>query len=177
MRTRIPQLVGLAALAAATSACSLITVEQDPFPPLQIQAKRPAPPPARVVLTDSAITFVDKIQFELGKAILLPASDGLLGEIAQVMKDNPQLEVVQIEGYTSSEGGADVNRKLSQARAESVKAWMIKHGIAASRLVAKGFGPDKPVADNATPEGKEKNRRVEFNIVKQGKKKTLVQDE
>jgi outer membrane protein OmpA-like peptidoglycan-associated protein len=53
----------------------------------------------------------------------------------------------------------------------------VKEGVPAKRLVAKGFGPDKPIADNTTPEGQEKNRRVEFNIVKQGSIKTLVQDE
>ena len=70
-----------------------------------------------------------------------------------------------------------VNRKLSQQRAEAVMTYLTGKGVAAGRMKAKGFGPDKPIADNATDEGKEKNRRVEFNILKQGPKKTVVHDD
>jgi outer membrane protein OmpA-like peptidoglycan-associated protein len=56
--------------------------------------------------------------------------------------------------------------KLSQARAESVKGWLVAKGIAAERITAKGYGPDKPVADNKTKEGRQKNRRIEFFRVK-----------
>jgi outer membrane protein OmpA-like peptidoglycan-associated protein len=157
--------------------CSLITVQQDPFPPLQITADRPAPPPARVVLTASSIEIKDKIQFKLGSAEILPESFGLLDEIFDVMKDNPQIELLQIEGHTDSTGGAAINRKLSQERAGSVRKYLIDKGIEGKRLTAKGFGPDKPIADNGTDAGREANRRVEFNIVKQGPKKTVVQEE
>ena len=159
------------------SGCSLITVQQDPFPPLQITADRPAPPPARVVLTASSIEIKDKIQFKLGSAEILPESFGLLDEIFGVLKENPQIELLQIEGHTDSTGGAAINRKLSQERAGSVRKYMIDKGIEGKRLTAKGFGPDKPIADNGTDAGREQNRRVEFNIVKQGPKKTVVQEE
>jgi OmpA-OmpF porin, OOP family len=170
------RLVLIAALLAA-SGCSLITVAQDPFPPLEVKAERGAPPPARVVLTASSIQIGEKIQFATGSAEILPASFGLLDEIAKVFADNPQIEVVDIEGHTDAVGGAAANKKLSMARAGSVKAYLQKKGIAAARLQAKGFGLDKPIGDNATEEGREQNRRVEFNIVKQGPKKTVVQDE
>ena len=162
---------------AALGGCSLVTVQQDPFPPLEITAKRPGPPPPRVVVTASSIEIKDKVQFEYGKAALLEVSFPLLDQVAQVMTDNPQLEVLQVEGHTDATGGAAFNRKLSQQRAESVRAYLIKKGIEAKRLVAKGFGPDKPIADNGTDAGREQNRRVEFNILKQGPKKTVVQDE
>ena len=68
-------------------------------------------------------------------------------------------------------------RSWAKERAESVRAYLIKKGIEDKRLVAVGFGPDKPIAENDTPEGQEANRRVEFNIVKQGPKKTVVQEE
>jgi outer membrane protein OmpA-like peptidoglycan-associated protein len=84
---------------------------------------------------------------------------------------------MQVEGHTDSSGAAGHNKELSQKRAESVRAFLVKEGVSGKRLVAKGFGPDKPIADNATDEGKEKNRRVEFNILKQGSIKTIVQDE
>jgi OmpA-OmpF porin, OOP family len=157
-------------------ACSLVTVQQEPFSTLEVSAKRPAPPPARVVLTDSSIQITEKIQFALNDAAILPASNGLLAEIITALKDNPQIEIVQIEGHTDSTGSPAKNRTLSLKRAESVVAALVAGGVEKKRLVPKGFGPDKPIADNTTDAGKESNRRVEFNIVKQGPKKTLVQD-
>ena len=64
-------------------------------------------------------------------------------------------------------GDAEKNRTLSQARAQSVLEYIVKKGIARDRLTAKGYGPDKPIADNSTDEGRSKNRRVEFTIVSQ----------
>ena len=170
-------LVALGALSVLSGGCSLITVQQDPFPPLQIRADRPGPPPARVVLTASSIVIKDKIQFKLGSAEILPESFGLLDEIVAMLKDNPQIEVLQVEGHTDSTGGAAVNRKQSQERAGSVRKDLVDKGIEGKRLVAKGFGPDRPIADNGTDEGREQNRRVEFHIVKQGPKTTVVQEE
>src|SRR5207253_5999988 len=94
----------VAPLVVLSSACSLFTVQQD-FQPMQVTAKRPGPPPARVVLTDSAIVILDKVQFKVGSAELLAESNGLLNEVAKVMKENEQLELIQVEGHTSSEGG------------------------------------------------------------------------
>lgn len=167
----------MALAAAATSGCGLVTVQQSPFPPLQIAAKRPAAPPPRVVLTPSSIQIGEKVQFALNSAEILPASFDLLKEVAAVMKKNEQITLCQVEGHTDTTGTAQHNRELSQKRAESVKAFLVKEGVPAKRLAAKGFGPDKPLADNGTDDGREKNRRVEFNIVKQGPVKTLVQDE
>jgi len=161
----------------ASSGCSLFTVQQDPFPPLEITAERPPPGPARVVLTASSIAIQDKVQFETGKAEILPQSFGLLDEVAKVFVDNPQIELVQIEGHTDSTGSAAINRKLSQQRAESVRKYLSGKGVKDKRMVAKGFGPDRELAPNDTDEGREQNRRVEFNILKQGPKKTVVQDE
>jgi len=176
-RVRAAALAVVALAGALASACSLITVKQDPFPPLEVSAERPPPGPPRVVLTASSIKIGEKIQFATGSAEILPASFGLLDEIAAIFKDNPQIEVVDIEGHTDSTGGAALNRKLSKARAESVRAYLVKKGVAGKRLVAKGFGPDRPIGDNQTDAGREQNRRVEFNIVKQGPKKTVVEDE
>lgn len=162
---------------AAAPGCSLITVQQDPFPVMEIKADRPEAPPARVVLTPSSIQIADKVQFEFNSAELKPVSFGLLDEVAKIMKENEQIEQLQVEGHTDTTGKLSRNRELSQQRAESVRNYLVKQGIAKKRLVAKGFGPDKPVAGNDTPEGQEANRRVEFNIVKQGPKKVLVQDE
>lgn len=170
------RVLGLVVL-VITVACSLVTVQQDPFPPLQIRAQRPAAPPPRVVLTPSNIQISDKVQFELGSDKLLPVSFSLLDMVAQVMNDNPQVAVIEVAGHTDTTGGAKRNRELSQARSESVRKYLIDKRVAKARLTAKGYGPDKPIADNNTPEGREANRRVEFVIVKQGPKKTVVQED
>jgi outer membrane protein OmpA-like peptidoglycan-associated protein len=165
-----------AAVWAALAGCSLVTVKQEPFPPLEIRANRP-PPPARVVLTASSIKINDKVQFELGSANLMAASHPLLNEVAQVLRSNEQIALIQVEGHTDSSGSAMRNRKLSLDRARSVVDYLVSQGIARKRLVPKGMGPDRPIADNASDQGREANRRVEFNIVKQGPKKVLVQEE
>jgi OmpA-OmpF porin, OOP family len=144
---------------------------------MNVTATRPPPGPDKVILTPSNIAITDKVQFETGKADLKPVSLPLLDEVVGVMKSNPQIEVVEIGGHTDSTGSADLNRTLSQARAESVLKYISSKGIAKGRLTAKGFGPDVPVADNETDPGREANRRVEFNIIKQGPKKTVVKDE
>lgn len=158
-------------------ACSLVTVQQEPFPPLQISAERPAAPPPKVVLTPSNIQINDKVQFELGSDKLLEVSFPLLDAVAQVMSENMQIEIIEIAGHTDASGGAKRNRELSQQRAESVRRYLISKGIGKSRMTAKGYGPDKPIAGNDTPEGREANRRVEFVITKQGPKKTVIQEE
>jgi outer membrane protein OmpA-like peptidoglycan-associated protein len=155
----------------------LITVQQDPFPTLEIRAERPPPGPARVVLTASSITIGEKVQFATGSAEILPVSHSLLDEVAKVLTDNAQIELLQVEGHTDSTGTAAINRKLSQQRAESVMKYLASRGVAGGRMKAQGFGPDRPIADNATDDGKEQNRRVEFNILKQGPKKTVVHDD
>lgn len=175
-RPALARAAALALAAAAAGACSLVTVQQD-LEPMVIRADRPPPPPPRVVLTPSSIQIPEKIQFETGSDKLLPVSFPLLDEIAAVLVDNPQIEVLQIEGHTDSTGGAARNRELSRQRAESVRAYLIGKGIAKGRLTAKGFGPDRPIATNDTPEGREANRRVEFNILKQGPKKSVVVDD
>jgi outer membrane protein OmpA-like peptidoglycan-associated protein len=71
---------------------------------------------------------------------------------------------VRIEGHTDNVGGAAFNMKLSEGRAASVRAWLVKHGIAASRLTSTGFGQTRPVDTNETDEGRRNNRRVEFHI-------------
>ena len=172
----MPRWILLLAIVLAP-ACSLVTVQQEPFPPLQVTAVAPPPKPPRVVLTDSAIEIKEKVQFRLGSAELLPESFPLLDEVAQVMLENPQIELLQVEGHTDSTGSAGINKKLSKGRAESVRAYLASKGIEKKRLVAKGFGPDRPIADNETPEGQEANRRVEFNILKQGKKRVVVEED
>lgn len=136
---------------------------EKPLPP-------PPPPPKKplVILERAArkIEITEQIFFEFGKSRILPVSFPLLDEIARIMIENPDL-VVQVEGHTDSKGSFNFNMKLSQARANSVRKYLINKGVEPERLKAVGFGPTRPVADNLTEEGRAKNRRVEFTIIKQ----------
>lgn len=120
-----------------------------------------------MVVKKDKIEINEKIQFEVMKATILPASFGLLDEMVDVIKKNPQIKKISIEGHASAEGDPRVNLKLSDDRSKSVMEYFVKKGIDGKRLTAKGFGVSKPIGDNKTPEGREKNRRVEFNIVEQ----------
>ena len=101
------------------------------------------------------------INFDTDKATIKPESRPIIDQIVKLLKDNPGLKV-GIEGHTDSTSTAARNKTLSQQRAESVVSVLMKAGIDAKRLSAKGWGQDKPVADNKTEEGRAKNRRVEI---------------
>lgn len=101
------------------------------------------------------------IKFDVNKAIIKPESMGTLNEVAKVLREHPELKF-SIEGHTDSDGDDAANLKLSQARAEAVKAQLALMGIEAARLTCKGLGETKPVDSNATAAGKANNRRVEF---------------
>jgi OOP family OmpA-OmpF porin len=135
------------------------------------QAPPPPPPPEaapkRVEVTADQIVIKEKIQFDFNQATIKPESNSLLDEITGVIKDNPRLKKISIEGHTDSDGSDAYNQKLSQGRAEAVLHYLVDHGIETGRLTARGFGEQKPIASNDTPDGKEKNRRVEFLITEQ----------
>jgi len=121
-----------------------------------------------VELRDNKIQFNEKIQFDVNKATIKEASFSLLHDIADVIKQNPQVKKISIEGHASSEGDAKFNLKLSDDRSKSVMAFLVKkESIDAARLTARGWGSEKPIAPNDTEEGREKNRRVEFLVVEQ----------
>lgn len=103
------------------------------------------------------------IQFETGKAIIKPASYGILRDIATVLKDNPTYQV-EIQGHTDNVGNPASNQALSQKRADAVRAFLVKEGVPQARMVANGYGDTKPVADNKTAKGRAQNRRVEFIV-------------
>jgi OOP family OmpA-OmpF porin len=112
------------------------------------------------VMKDGKI-IVNGIRFDVGKSTLKPESMGAINEIYNLMKENPDLKF-SVEGHTDSQGDDAFNMKLSQERAETVMNTLIKMGIAADRLTAKGWGESKPISNNASPEDMANNRRVEF---------------
>ena len=102
------------------------------------------------------------VNFETGKAILLPSSQSVLDQVAQSLVDNPEVNV-EVGGHTDNTGSQATNRRLSDARAKAVRDYLISKGVDGGRITAKGYGPDKPMADNATTAGRAANRRVELN--------------
>ncbi|MFN9118712.1 MAG: OmpA family protein, partial [Gemmatimonas sp.] len=92
---------------------------------------------------------------------ILPESQEIVTQIADMLRENPSLQV-SVEGHTDNIGTAKANQLLSQARATAVMNAVIAKGIARTRLSAKGWGQTKPMADNATADGRGKNRRVEI---------------
>ena len=105
------------------------------------------------------------VAFQPSSAILTADSLTVLAAAVKVLKDNPSIRI-EIAGHTDSSGDAETNRALSQQRAESVLKYLTEQGVSATQLTAKGYGPDVPLQPNTTPEGRSKNRRVEFNLQK-----------
>jgi len=104
---------------------------------------------------------LEGIFFASGSAKLDPNSEVTLGKVVRTLSENKAIEV-EIRGYTDNRGKYESNVRLSQQRAESVKAYLVKNGIDANRIKAQGFGPENPVASNDTKDGRAKNRRIEF---------------
>jgi len=116
-----------------------------------------------IVLERGKALVLSGVTFLSGSATLTPESEKTLNQAQAALAANPALKV-EIAGYTDNVGSAKANEKLSQRRADAVRAWLIGQGISANRLTAKGYGPKNPVASNANAEGKAKNRRIEFHV-------------
>jgi outer membrane protein OmpA-like peptidoglycan-associated protein len=121
---------------------------------------------ASVSVSKSGLALGARVQFELNRDVIAPASFGLLDEVAQVLRSNPELGRVVIEGHTDDLGPAAFNRELSQRRAESVRRFLVEKGVDPARLEARGFGPDRPLTPNVDAASRERNRRVEFTTSK-----------
>lgn len=104
------------------------------------------------------------IEFDTGKSTIRPSSYPILDEALSVLKEYPDVEL-KITGYTDSQGSPERNRELSFARAQAVVNYFISRGIDADRLTSEGRGPENPIADNSTKEGRQRNRRIEFQVV------------
>jgi outer membrane protein OmpA-like peptidoglycan-associated protein len=128
---------------------------------------------ARVALRDSLRLLMAQrqtrvtlrgVNFELGKAVLLPISREILQDVARSLVTNPAVRV-EVAGHTDSTGSRAVNERLSLARAESVKAFLIENGVEAGRMEVRGYASTQPVASNKTASGRAQNRRVELRRI------------
>ena len=117
--------------------------------------------PAQIPLQQTLQTpILLKVNFEFDSATIKPDTYPVIEDLAALMRNNPDITAV-LEGHTDNKGAASYNLKLSQARADAVKTLLIQqYGIAANRLVTKGYGESKPIASNDTEQGRQNNRRV-----------------
>ena len=121
----------------------------------------PAPPPAPVA---EKVTFAADAFFDFGKSALKPEAQAKLTDLVSKTK-GINLEVIIAVGHTDAVGSDAANQKLSIARAEAVKDFLVKAGVEKNRVYTEGKGEKSPVADNKTTEGRAKNRRVEVEVV------------
>lgn len=118
---------------------------------------------AKRVIDDKTWFTFDRLHFDTGKATLKPESQEQLKNIAEILKAYPRV-TLKIGGYTDNTGDPQANLKLSQLRAETVMAEVVKLGVEGHRLKAEGYGQEHPIADNSTEEGRAKNRRIDLRV-------------
>lgn len=146
--------------------------------PVAKEEPKPAPAPAPVketwktLLEEKPVT-IEGANFDFDSAKIRSSAVKKLSEVVEFAATygNAQLEV---SGHTDSIGKEEYNQKLSEKRANAVSEYLVKNGVAASRIVTKGYGETRPVADNKTAEGRAKNRRVEIRSVLKEEKKVRV---
>ena len=140
-----------------------IVARQETTVQLRVLAKpsRPA-----VVVRKKEIALRRQISFATGSDEILPNSEPILFEVADALLRNPNIELVEIQGHTDNSGDRQLNMRLSQRRAQAVQHWLVQHGVESMRLMAKGYGPTRPVVPNITQQNRARNRRVQFRIVR-----------
>lgn len=142
-----------------------------------VKKEEPKPAPKEVwktVVTEKLIT-IEGTNFDTNSAKLKPEADKKLNGVVDFAVSNKDANLA-ITGYTDSRGSDKLNQNLSTRRAESVKAYLVKKGVAANRITTQGEGAANPVADNKTSEGRAKNRRVEIkSMVKEEKKVRVIE--
>lgn len=142
-------------------------VKKEPKPkPIETKPSPPKPEPQKntTVSRDTIEKYTPKnIMFVQSKSAMLPGSFAELDNLASMLQRYPNLKL-NIEGHTDNIGDAQKNLKLSEERAQVVALYLIRHGVAESRIQAKGYGGSRPLTDDDSPEGHAKNRRVAFII-------------
>ena len=137
-----------------------------PAAPAPVVVPKPAPPPvvAPAAPVSEKVTFAADAFFDFDKSVLKPEAKAKLDDLVAKTKA-VALEVIIAVGHTDAVGADAYNQKLSVARSEAVKAYLVSKGIEKTRVYTEGKGEKQPVADNKTAEGRAKNRRVEIEVV------------
>jgi OOP family OmpA-OmpF porin len=133
--------------------------------------------PKFIKLEGSSVRVLQQVHFATGSATIEPDSFPMLGEISALLKANPSIKKMRIEGHTDNRGNADYNLDLSKRRAASVRTWLEQHGVEGNRLESEGYGLTRPIETNDTDAGRLANRRVEFKILEEGGGGAPVQDQ
>ncbi|MFN8625806.1 MAG: TonB-dependent receptor [Candidatus Binatia bacterium] len=135
------------------------TAGEEPLapPPAPVVQAAPPPPPAKKKIV------LRSVHFDFDKATLKADAKPILDEAVQVLKQEGSVDII-VEGHTDSVGTDQYNLGLSRRRAETVRTYLVDHGIAKSRITAEGMGEAKPVASNDTADGRAQNRRVELHV-------------
>ncbi len=132
-------------------------------------------PVLKVLTTEEKVTAVscqaefskllgrEQIRFVAGKAIVNPASYPLLNNLAAASGKCPAVSF-EVAGHTDADGPVDLNMALSKGRSDAVVDYLVQKGVPTERMSSVGFGPNQPVADNKTPQGRQQNRRTEFKV-------------
>jgi outer membrane protein OmpA-like peptidoglycan-associated protein len=142
-----------------------LTPCEKPAPPPPPPKPAPAPPPPPPPPAPKPAPVFENIYFHENKTNIDPLAAKALDRDGEMLKENPNIKV-EIGGHTDSLGSEKANQKISEKRAESVKKYLMdKFNISGDRMVVKGYGSSKPIADNGTKEGRAKNRRVEIRIL------------
>jgi OOP family OmpA-OmpF porin len=116
-----------------------------------------------IVVRKDRIELKQQVHFKPNRSVILPDSFELLRQVASALKDAPAVNI-RVEGHTDNVGKLEKNMKLSQARADAVRDFLVKQGVDARQVVSEGFGPTRPIASNLSRSGKAANRRVEFRM-------------
>lgn len=160
------------AIRCAAPAAPEVAIKPPPPEPEPVKAppppepEPPPPPPPKATLAGEKIDLSETVQFETDSAALVERSKQLLDDVAREINEHPEIKRIQIEGHTDAVASKAHNMKLSQDRVASVRAYLIGKGVNPKRLVTKAFGETRPIASNKTEEGRAKNRRVDFRILK-----------
>jgi outer membrane protein OmpA-like peptidoglycan-associated protein len=162
---RVRAALAVGVVSAPGSSPDGLDASQPPAPVPEPKVEPAAPEPV-ARLEGARIVIFSPIEFTTGKADLLASSEATLREIVDVLSKHPEIARLAVDGHTDGKGSAQRNLELSRARALSVERWLVEHGVDARRLEARGFGAKQPIADNATEEGRAKNRRTELVILR-----------
>jgi len=134
--------------------------DECPNTPGQPNGVRPGCP-SLIIVTAKEIRITQQIQFDFNKSTIKPVSFPILDAVRDVLVANPKI-TLEVQGHTDNVGQAAYNLKLSQQRADSVRAYLVAHGIEPARLISKGFGMNQPLVPNNTEGNRALNRRVQF---------------